>query len=392
MEAKGFFPSNKQTRDGAVKGGKGKGKGGNQVLKEDENDNEHYFKPQGGGVTIVSVVENRAREICISKMTTGQTYKLELYIFSDNHAYTEAISIINLLNPSEILLHDGSKNRILSQKIEFITATNHESCRVIYISRQYFDQDLGAELLKKIVIGEIDSDLVAKYTVLAGTFCLLRYIENCSGVNFQNYSIKLSYETGNGGRMAIDRGTINHLELVSNARTGSSTYTLFSAINKTKTIVGSRLLKACLLRPSTDVATINTRLDCVELLLKYNRSFGDIIDVLSKFPDLDRILTGLTTVPKQINAKTASVSIDTLIHLKDILKVTAQLANALHQLACTQSMNVLVDAMLRNLEHPSFAAAKAAIDSLVRYLHHIFIRSTYQTIDMRAMYILLPTR
>ena len=383
MENRGIFPTERTGKGGKAKG-RVKGKKEKDLETEEEkNSSSHNFDngvfEQGGGVTIISVVENRAREICISKMTTGQAYKLEVYIFSDNHAYTESISIINSLDPSEILLHDGCKNRILSQKIEFITSTNTDSCRVIYISRQYFDQDLGAELLKKIVIGEIDSDLVAKYTVLAGTFCLLRYIENCSGVNFQPYSMRLQYESGSVGRMAIDRSTINHLELVSNARTGSSKYSLFGTINNTKTVVGARLLKACLLRPSTDVTTINTRLDCVELLLKNNRSFGQIIEILGKFPDLDRVLTGLTTVPKQINAKTASVSIDTLICLKDTLKVTQLLTDTLHLLDGAGPRNVLVEAMIRNLEHPSFAVAKAAIDDLVRlthlHTHHFFANS-----------------
>ena len=55
---------------------------------------------------------------------------------------------------------------------------------------QYFDQDRGADLLAKLTVGDIDADLVAKYTVLAGAHCLLRYIENCQGFSFASHSLR----------------------------------------------------------------------------------------------------------------------------------------------------------------------------------------------------------
>ena len=58
---------------------------------------------------------------------------------------------------------------------------------------QYFDQDKGAVLLKSILVGQTDSDLIAKYTVLAGTYCLLKYIENVQGVAFATHSMRLEY-------------------------------------------------------------------------------------------------------------------------------------------------------------------------------------------------------
>ena len=36
-------------------------------------------------------------------------------------------------------------------------------------------------MLKNVLVGNVDGDLIAKYTVLAGTYCLLKYIENCEG-------------------------------------------------------------------------------------------------------------------------------------------------------------------------------------------------------------------
>lgn len=43
---------------------------------------------------------------------------------------------------------------------------------------------------QQVLVGEVDGDLIAKYTVLSGAYCLLRYIENCNGVAFSDHSIR----------------------------------------------------------------------------------------------------------------------------------------------------------------------------------------------------------
>jgi len=44
--------------------------------------------------------------------------------------------------------------------------------------------------LPQVLVGDVDADLVAKYTVLSGAYCLLRYIENCSGSNISAHSMR----------------------------------------------------------------------------------------------------------------------------------------------------------------------------------------------------------
>jgi hypothetical protein len=45
-------------------------------------------------------------------------------------------------------------------------------------------------LLSQVLCGRADADLVAKYTVLAGSFCLLRYLENCTGSKITDNSLR----------------------------------------------------------------------------------------------------------------------------------------------------------------------------------------------------------
>jgi DNA mismatch repair ATPase MutS len=68
--------------------------------------------------------------------------------------------------------------------------------------------------------------------------------------------------------LVIDRHSCKDLELISNARTGSQKEgTLYGIINKTKTDVGAKALKANLLAPLTDKVTIEGRLALIELFI-----------------------------------------------------------------------------------------------------------------------------
>jgi DNA mismatch repair protein MSH4 len=183
------------------------------------------------GTNIISVVENRSREICISKMCSKNLGSLEVFLVGDNNSYMESLSLIEELSPHEILLHDGMRGSVLSGKI----SRYFPESSVIFISRQYFDQDRGADLLNHILVGKADADLISKYTVLAGTNCLLRYIENCSGHVFPANSVRLEYRMSSSGKMMIDRRTAVNLELIGNCRTGSQKESLFGIVNRTKT-------------------------------------------------------------------------------------------------------------------------------------------------------------
>ena len=54
---------------------------------------------------------------------------------TDNHSYNEAICAIRMINPDEVLLHDGIRSGILAKKIE-VECRNDS--RILYISRQEF--------------------------------------------------------------------------------------------------------------------------------------------------------------------------------------------------------------------------------------------------------------
>jgi DNA mismatch repair protein MSH6 len=93
--------------------------------------------------------------------------------------------------------------------------------------------------------------------------------------------------------MSLDGTTLHNLEILTNTSTFTSSGSLWSRVNYTKTPHGSRLLRAWLLRPLFRKADIDRRADAVEELLSenVNAALGEARQVLAKCGDIDRLLS-----------------------------------------------------------------------------------------------------
>ncbi|MCI2400056.1 DNA mismatch repair protein MutS [Aliiroseovarius subalbicans] len=94
------------------------------------------------------------------------------------------------------------------------------------------------------------------------------------------------------GTMQIDAATRRNLELthsLSGGREGS----LLSAIDRTVTAGGGRLLERRLSSPSRDLTEVHARLENVSFLLDQSRLCADLREALRKAPDIDRALSRL---------------------------------------------------------------------------------------------------
>ena len=95
-----------------------------------------------------------------------------------------------------------------------------------------------------------------------------------------------------GGQMQIDAATRRNLEIsvsMSGARDGS----LLSAVDRTVTAGGARLLERRLSAPACDLALIAARLASVRYLVSEARLRVDLRDDLKRVPDIDRALSRL---------------------------------------------------------------------------------------------------
>ncbi|KAI5776517.1 muts domain V-domain-containing protein [Geopyxis carbonaria] len=90
--------------------------------------------------------------------------------------------------------------------------------------------------------------------------------------------------------MKIDAATMRGLEITHTMRTRAHRGSLVHAVNRTVTRGGRRLLALRLSAPSTDVATIEARLDLVEVFVNDEALRGDVTAMLKRSCDSQRIL------------------------------------------------------------------------------------------------------
>ena len=89
--------------------------------------------------------------------------------------------------------------------------------------------------------------------------------------------------------MMLDAVTLRNLEVHESIRGGTKGTTLFSVLDRTKTPMGSRLLRRQLTRPLTDILQINGRLDAVGYFMKNTGLRLSLHDLLSFNADIERI-------------------------------------------------------------------------------------------------------
>lgn len=223
-------------------------------------------------------------------------------------------------------------------------------------------------MLNRVLVGNDDADLLAKYIVLAGTFCLLRYLENTiEQYGIANYSMRLIFmNSSTNSRMIIDRRSALNLELVTNSKTGNQKGTLFSILNHTSTSIGNRLLRQNILKPPIDFVTINTRLETVEILLKLLDYTEQIREILQSLPDLDKMLNGLSVAPKSTTQRTVRNSIDTILYLKHAIKSAKVLENIIQDMITKhQPMNQLLVTLKESLRVNNLIVIERMLNDII---------------------------
>ncbi|EAU35337.1 hypothetical protein ATEG_04890 [Aspergillus terreus NIH2624] len=93
--------------------------------------------------------------------------------------------------------------------------------------------------------------------------------------------------------MSIDLSTIVSLELIQNLQNPKSKESLFGLMNATLTPMGSRLLRANILQPSTEESKLLARYDAVEDLSTKEEMFLSVRQALKGFVDADKALSSI---------------------------------------------------------------------------------------------------
>lgn len=124
--------------------------------------------------------------------------------------------------------------------------------------------------------------------------------------------------------MLLDDRTLSHLEVFRNQSDGSEKNTLISAIDRTKTAAGSRLLKQRIRYPVLDPAEISVRLGVVEALLLDGPARRSVREQFERVADIERILARVSL--ESASARDLVALAATLERIPELAALTAHLA------------------------------------------------------------------
>ena len=125
-----------------------------------------------------------------------------------------------------------------------------------------------------------------------------------------------------GGFVVLDESTRRNLELFHSLQDGKREGTLLHLLDQTRTSMGGRLIRRWLSFPLTDVASIHTRHDVVELLVKRAALRETLRQLLAGVADMERLNARITA---------ESAHARDLVLLRRSLEVIPQLVSALQE-------------------------------------------------------------
>ncbi|XP_055096813.1 DNA mismatch repair protein Msh6 isoform X5 [Symphalangus syndactylus] len=104
-------------------------------------------------------------------------------------------------------------------------------------------------------------------------------------------------------RMVLDAVTLNNLEIFLNGTNGSTEGTLLERVDTCHTPFGKRLLKQWLCAPLCNPYAINDRLDAIEDLMVVPDKISEVVELLKKLPDIERLLSKIHNVGSPLKSQ-----------------------------------------------------------------------------------------
>ncbi|KAJ2828691.1 MutS protein msh4 [Coemansia furcata] len=275
--------------------------------------------------TIMVLTEGRAAasEIAYSFFDLNTTH-CTLSQFADGPSYSHTIYAIIACRPQIVLV----PRPMAEGKSKAMVAIRRYLPWLVIASleRRLFNDMEGMQLLQAVATpaqaARLALILECKRYAYAAFNALFHHLEHNANLTFARGGVNVSYRQMEG-TMQIDPGAWQDLGL--DGDNGSDT-SLFSAINHTQTKMGSRLLRASILQPSTDLNTIYARQSAVLEILDNEEAFFFLSANLSAIPDVDAAITSLIRMPVTSTAKQAGQAISNILHFKHILQSARAIA------------------------------------------------------------------
>ncbi|XP_021631802.1 DNA mismatch repair protein MSH4 isoform X2 [Manihot esculenta] len=318
---------------------------------------------------VIGLIENRAKEVGMAAFDLrSASLHLSQYIETSS-SYQNTKTLLQFYDPMVIIVPPNKLAPDGMVGVSELVDRFYALVKKVVMARGCFDDTKGAVLIKNIAAKKpsalgLDTYYKQYYLCLAAAAATIKCFDDVmlmllfdkqvwpyftherteaeKGVIVTNHSLLVTFN-GSFDHMNIDATSVQNLEIIETLHsslwgTTNKKRSLFHMLKTTKTIGGTRLLRANLLQPLKDVETINTRLDCLDELMSNEQLFFGLSQVLRKFPkDTDRILCHFCFKPKKVtnevlgtdNARRSRVLISSIILLKTALEALPLLSKVL---------------------------------------------------------------
>ncbi|XP_018447150.1 DNA mismatch repair protein MSH4 isoform X1 [Raphanus sativus] len=310
---------------------------------------------------VAGLIENRAKEVGMAAFDLrSASLHLSQYIETSS-SYQNTKTLLRFYDPCVIIVPPNKLAADGMVGVSELVDRCYSTVRKVVFARGCFDDTKGAVLIQNLAAEEplalgLDTYYKQHYLSLAAAAATIKWIEAEKGVIVTNHSLTVTFN-GSFSHMNIDATSVENLEIIDpfhNALLGTNNKkrSLFQMLKTTKTVGGTRLLRANLLQPLKDIETINTRLDCLDELMSNEQLFYGLSQVLRKFPKetgkQNRVLCHFCFKPKKVteavlgfdNTRRSQNMISSIILLKTALDALPLLAMALKDAKCFLLSNI----------------------------------------------------
>ncbi|XP_022154824.1 DNA mismatch repair protein MSH4 [Momordica charantia] len=351
---------------------------------------------------VIALIENRAKEVGVAAFDLrSASLHLSQYIETSS-SYQNTKTLLHFYDPMVILVPPNKLAPDGMVGVSVLADRFYATVKKVVMARGCFDDTKGAVLIKNLAAKEpsalgLETYYKQYYLCLAAAAASIKWIEAEKGVIVTNHSLSVTFN-GSSDHVSIDATSVQNLEIIEPLHsnlwgTSNKKRSLFHMLKTTKTIGGSRLLRANLLQPLKDIETINARLDCLDELMSNEQLFFGLSQALRKFPkETDRILCHFCFKQKKVtneilgadNAKKSQILISSIILLKTALEALPLLSKVLKEAKSFLLANIYKSVC----ENENFAIIRKrigeVIDEDVLHARVPFIARTQQCFAVKA--------
>ncbi|XP_011081405.1 DNA mismatch repair protein MSH4 [Sesamum indicum] len=307
---------------------------------------------------IVGIIENRAKEVGVAAFDLrSASFHLSQYIETSS-SYQNTKTLLNFYDPMVIIVTPTKLAPDGMVGVSELVDRFFSSTTKVMMARSCFDDTRGGALVKNLAAKEssalgLDTYYKQYYLCLAAAAATIKWIEAEKGVIITNHSLSVTFN-GSFDHMNVDATSVQNLEIIEPMHsslwgTNNKKRSLFHMLKTTRTIGGTRLLRANLLQPLKDIDTINARLDCLDELMSNEQLFFGLSQALRMFPkETDKVLCHFCFKQKKVtngvlaidNSRKSQILISSIILLKTALDALPLLSKALKDANCFLLRNV----------------------------------------------------